>query len=138
MNRKAKGTNAERELVHQFWKTGTWAAFRCAGSGSMPYPLPDIIAGNSIRKLAIECKATADSKQYLTKEQVDDLQIFCRKFGAEAWIGVRFDNDKWYFFNIEDMKISRGNNYLIDFKTAKSKGLEFEELIGVFKQEKLE
>ncbi len=135
-NKKAKGSNAERELVHLFWKYD-WAAFRCAGSGSMGYPLPDIIAGNNLRKLAIECKATKDNKVYLSKREVDELQEFCKKFGAEAWVGVRFDNDKWYFFNIEDMKISRGKNYLVDFKTSKLKGLEFRELIGVFRQQRL-
>lgn len=136
-NKKQKGSNAERELVHLFWKYDSWCACRVAGSGSMAYPSPDILASNNIRKLAIECKATRDNKVYLSKREVDELKEFSDKFGAEPWIGVRFDNDRWYFFNIEDMKISRGNNYLIDFKTAKLKGLQFKELIGVFKQQKL-
>tara|TARA_Y100000034_G_C6909945_1_gene423973 strand:- start:12939 stop:13352 length:414 start_codon:yes stop_codon:yes gene_type:complete len=135
-NKKQKGSNAERELIHKFWKHD-WAACRIAGSGSMSYPSPDILASNNIRKLAIECKATGNTKQYITKKQVDELKLFSSKFGAESWIGVRFDSDRWYFFNIEDMKISRGKNYLIDFKTAKLKGLMFKELIGVFKQERL-
>jgi len=135
-NKKQKGSNAERELVHLFWKHD-WASFRCAGSGSIGYAVPDVIAGNNLRKLAIECKATKDNKVYLSKKEVDELQLFSNKFGAEAWIGVRFDKDKWYFFNIEDMKISRGKNYLIDFKTSKLKGLQFKELIGIFRQQRL-
>ena len=34
MSTKSKGTNAERELIHNLWANG-YAAIRSAGSGSM-------------------------------------------------------------------------------------------------------
>ena len=58
---KKKGINAERELIHMFWAE-KWAAIRVAGSGSSKYPSPDILAGNNLRKLAIECKAISGIK----------------------------------------------------------------------------
>ena len=53
MSRKSKGINAERSLIHKFW-AHNWAAIRVAGSGSSKYPSPDVLAGNNLRKLAIE------------------------------------------------------------------------------------
>ena len=52
VNRKAKGTKGERELV-KFFNNSGWACIRIAGSGSSRYPSPDILAGNAIRRLAI-------------------------------------------------------------------------------------
>lgn len=46
MSHKSKGINAEREIIHLFWSMPGWTACRVAGSGSMKYPSPDVIAGN--------------------------------------------------------------------------------------------
>ncbi len=135
MKVKAKGTNAERELVHMFWKSG-WAGVRVAGSGSIGYPAPDILVGNSIRRLAIECKATREKKKYFKRREILELQEFAAKFGVEPWVAIRFDNDQWYFLNIEDLKKSP-NGFSATFSTAKQKGLIFEELIGLFRQQRL-
>ncbi|MGV8172262.1 MAG: Holliday junction resolvase Hjc [Candidatus Woesearchaeota archaeon] len=129
MNHKAKGSNAERDLIHKFNDNG-WVAIRSAGSGSMQYPSPDILAGNNLRRLAIECKSTADIKKYLTKKEVDELVFFANKFGAEAWIGVKFDRMEWFFINIEDLD-KNDKSYSIGIPEAKRKGLSFEQLIGV-------
>jgi len=72
MKVKKKGTNAERELVHMFWKAG-WAGVRVAGSGSIGYPSPDVIVGNGARRLAIECKATKDRKKYFQRKEILEL-----------------------------------------------------------------
>ncbi len=135
-NKKQKGSNAERELIHFFWKQG-WAAVRVAGSGSMKYPSPDIVASNAVRRLAIECKAVGDEKKYLAQEDVEQLCAFAQKFGAEAWLAVRFDDENWYFMNVEDLRNTKGNNYSLDITLAKQKGLLFEEAIGIFRQQKL-
>ena len=82
MNTKAKGSSAERELVHLFWRTESWACFRAAGSGSTKYPCPDLIAGNNLRKLAIEVKNPGKDYKHLTKEQIEELQQFATTFGA--------------------------------------------------------
>ena len=93
---KVKGTRVERELFHMFWNHD-WGCVRTAGSGSTPLPAPDLLAGNGHRKLAIECKATGELRQYLTVKEVSELVEFSRKFGAEPWIAVRFDRKDWFF-----------------------------------------
>jgi len=129
LNKKAKGSNAERDLIHKFNENG-WVAIRSAGSGSQQYPSPDILAGNNLRRVAVECKATADTKKYLTKKEVDELVFFANKFGAEAWIAVKFDRMDWYFINIEDLE-KTDKSYSIDIPMAKRKGLSFEQVIGI-------
>ena len=62
MNTKAKGTQGERELVKFFNEAG-WGCIRIAGSGSSRYPSPDILAGNAVRRVAIECKVTKETKK---------------------------------------------------------------------------
>ena len=73
MSKKSKGINAERELTHQFWKQG-WACVRVSGSGSMQLPLPDLLVGNSVRRLAIECKTTKKPTKYFTDEELENLK----------------------------------------------------------------
>lgn len=128
MSTKSKGSNAEREVIHMFWKNG-WAALRCAGSGSIKYPVPDIVAGNNLRKIAIECKSTSFEKQYISKKEINDLKLFSEMFGCEAWIGVRFEGRKWFFFSCEDLKENE-NSYVIGLDDSSLKGLLFEELIN--------
>lgn len=127
MNRKAKGSNAERELVKMFWSNG-FAALRAAGSGSARHPCPDVIARNRIRTIAVECKSTKELKKYLNFEDINQLKEFSSKFGAEPWIGVRFDILKWYFLSLEDLEKTE-NGYVISIECAKKKGVIFEELI---------
>ncbi|MBU0457271.1 MAG: Holliday junction resolvase Hjc [Nanoarchaeota archaeon] len=129
MNRKAKGTNGERELIKFFNESGTWSAIRSAGSGSSRYPSPDVLAANAIRRLAIECKTTKDKKKYFQEDEIEQLQTFSQKFGAESWIGVRFPNQPWYFLMLEDLE-KTGKGWAISLELAERKGLLIEELIG--------
>ena len=135
METEKNGTNAERELVHMFWGAG-WAGVRVAGSGSMRYPAPDVLVGNGIRRLAIESKATKEKKKYFRRKEILELQEFSKIFGVEPWVAIRFDNDKWYFLNIEDLRKSP-NGFIATYAISKQKGLLFEELIGLFKQQRL-
>lgn len=125
---KKKGINAERELIHMFWDKG-WAAIRVAGSGSSRYPCPDVLAGNNIRKLAIECKAVSGANKYLPLEEISQLKSFSDSFGAEPWIGVRFDNTGWFFLSLDDI-VEVGKNFRISKDIAKERGLLFSELIS--------
>ncbi len=136
MSRKSKGISAERELIHLFWGTGSWAAIRVAGSGAIKYPVPDVLAANNLRKLAIECKSTKSKQQHLDKDQVDGLREFATKFGAEAWIGVRYNNLGWKFISLEDLK-ETPLGFSANHSHTESKGLTFEELTGRFKTEDL-
>ena len=128
MNKKSKGTNAERDIIHKFFDND-WVAIRSAGSGSMQNPSPDILAGNNLRRLAIECKTVNDIKKYFTAKEIEELVFFAQKFGAEAWVGVRFDRIDWFFLTIEDLE-KTDKSYYVDIKIAKRKGLSFEQLIG--------
>ena len=127
MNRKAKGTKGERELVKAF-NEANWSAIRVAGSGSSRYPSPDILAGNAIRRVAIECKVTKDRKKYFTSDEIKQLQTFSQKFGAESWVGVRFPGEPWYFLMLEDLQ-ETGNNWVVSIEVAQRRGLKVEELM---------
>ncbi|MHA1918010.1 MAG: Holliday junction resolvase Hjc [Candidatus Ranarchaeia archaeon] len=127
MSRKSKGIDAERDLVHRFNAVG-WVSARIAGSGSMKYPSPDVIAGNNLKRIVIECKTTKDTSKYLTKKEVEELKIFADTFGAEPWIAVRFAKEDWFFLNIEDLK-QTDKSYTINLNEARLKGILFEELV---------
>ncbi len=128
MSRKSKGINAERELIHFFHKKG-WSAVRVAGSGSSKYPSPDIVAGNIIRKLAIECKTVNDSSVYIAKEDIEKLKTFARNFGAEPWLAAKFQCEEWLFMSLDDLK-ETDQSFSINIELGKQKGLLFEEVIG--------
>ena len=113
-----------------FWETNLWAGIRTAGSGSTTVPAPDLLMGSKTRKLAIECKSGKD-KRYLTKKEVDELKFFADKFGAEAWIAMRFNNVDWLFLKPDDLGVSKGNNYFASIDLAKRKGISFENLINL-------
>jgi len=127
---KNKGSRTERELFHMFFESG-WAAIRTAGSGSTSELATDIVAGKNGRILAVECKSgRANIKRYVRKEQIEELRKFSEKFGAEPWIGMRFNNEKWLFLEIEHLDISKGGHFGVNLKLAREKGISFEDLIG--------
>ena len=128
MNLKAKGTKAERELLHIFWEAG-WACTRTAGSGSVSRPAPDLLAGGSGRVLALECKAFAGSNKYFDREEIDQLKTFSEMFGAEPWIAMKFNRKPWYFLKIEDLKNS-GKSWAVTLNLCEEKGSLFKELVG--------
>jgi Holliday junction resolvase len=124
---KVKGTNAERELVRLFWEAG-WAAIRSAGSGSMQFPSPDILAGNGFRRVAIEAKITKESKKYFTNSEIKQIQNFSGYFGAEPWIAIKFPGFSWVFITPEDLRTS-GENLVFSTDDVEKKGIAFAELI---------
>lgn len=129
MSRKSKGINAERELVHLFWATGEWGAIRVAGSGSASYPSPDVLAGNGKRLLAIECKASGRSIQYLTEKEVEELRKFSSLVDAQPVIGVKFGKRGWFFLELDKLRVTE-SSYAVSLQDATSSGKRFEDLIG--------
>ena len=125
-NKKAKGANAERELVHKFWQEG-WAAARMAGSGSTTLPCPDLIVGNALKTLTIECKVTTQRTQYFSQKEIEDLEHFARRLNAEPWVAVKFNRDAWYFVPIHDLEQTPGQKKL-SRQRAKSLGFSFVDL----------
>jgi Holliday junction resolvase len=130
MSVKSKGINAERELIHMFWNNN-WTAIRVAGSGSAKYPSPDIIAANITRKLAIEAKLTKEDKKYFTKQDIDQILEFSQKFGAEAWLAVKFPKQGWFFLPPSEIEQTK-KGFVFSLEKAKLKGLAFNELIKEF------
>lgn len=126
---KSKGIRAERELLHMLFDKG-WRCIRSAGSGSMPLPSPDILAGKNGQIFAIECKSSKERYVLLDKKEVEELKDFAKIFGAEALIGVRFDILGWYFLNIKNLQLTNDGNYSVSLKLAEKKGLRFEGLVG--------
>lgn len=127
---KKKGSKAERELFHLLWNLG-WACIRVAGSGCATRPSPDLISSNGNRILAIECKAVKGDKKYLHEDQVNELKIFSKSFGAEPWIGIRFNNHGWSFLHLENLPKSKGKMYFVTKKIIHEKGLSLEKLTNI-------
>ena len=127
MSKKGKGSEAERELIHLFWKNGL-AAIRVAGSGSMKYPSPDIIVNNKGSIWAIECKSKNNGYIYLTKKEIQELKIFSGLFGAHGIIAVRFSRKEWSFLEIDDLK-ETNKNFVVDLSLAKEKGLNLDSFL---------
>lgn len=131
-----KGYCRELDLVNLFWDKG-FAALRVAGSGSSSKPLPDIVAGNGKKYLAIEVKYTSKEVLYINFSKIEELIKFSKQFGAEAYIAVKFSHKDWLFLSPKDLKKTRSGNYRIDIDLAMLKGKLFEEIIGEEKQMKL-
>lgn len=136
MGSKVKGSRAERELFHMLWNN-SWSVVRVAGSGSTTRPAPDLLAGNGLKSVAIECKSTKEDKKYFEKKEVEELLEFSEKFGSEAWVAIRFDNKGWWFIEALKLKNSKGKNFYMDLNGMKRDGLVFDEFIGKYKQVKL-
>lgn len=127
MGNKRRGTAAERELLHMFWDEG-YACCRVAGSGSIPEPSCDLLAGNSIEKMAIEVKLSRDTTKYLKKEQIDEFKKFADMFGLSPIIALKFVRKGWWLINPKQLtKTNKG--YSISLEDIKKKGLSFDDFI---------
>jgi len=121
----AKGDRRERELVNEL-DDHDFAVMRAPASGSATSrELPDVLAGNGTVFYAIEVKASAGGPIYLDEKEIYDLVYFGRNFGAEPYIGVRFDRQRWYFFDPRGDEIHQtdGGNYRVKQETALEAGL---------------
>ena len=134
---KQKGARTERELLNMFYSTGRYIACRVAGSGSTPLPAPDLVVGGMNRVLAIECKSGEKARREIRKEQIEELKIFSKLFGAEPWVGVRFDSMPWYFLEPKYLGKGKGKHFFVNPELVLKKGISFEELVGKYKQKKL-
>ena len=133
---KKKGTRAERELLHMFYQA-KWGVLRVAGSGSTTLPSPDLLAGNGTISLAIECKSIKSSSKYFPKEEIGQLKLFSKMFGAMALIAIRFDNEGWYFIEPHKLKKTKSEYFVLNHDLACKKGLKFDGLVDKFKRVKV-
>ncbi|MBC7118810.1 MAG: Holliday junction resolvase, partial [Methanobacteriaceae archaeon] len=128
-----KGYKEEIDLVKILWDNNFAAIRAPASGGATKKPLPDVIAGNGDRYLAIEVKTTSKDKIYISSNRVEGLRKFSRIFGAEPYIGIKFKYKKWFFLPLDDLEKTK-KSYKIDLKLALSKGLDIYEVIGKEKQ----
>jgi len=128
INTKAKGSKGERFLLDKFWENG-WACLRTAGSGSTSFPAPDLIAGNRIRRVAVECKVTKDESKYFQKSEISQLKSFSEFFGSEAWVAVKLSGTPRYFLSLDDLRETE-KNFLANIDICKSKGFLVEEFFS--------
>ncbi|WP_318249160.1 Holliday junction resolvase Hjc [Geoglobus acetivorans] len=134
MTMKRKGTHYERELVHLLWDEG-FAAIRSAGSGSMQYPSPDILAGNGAIFLAIEVKVREKLPLYISAEKLRELVMFSNLFGAKPIIALKVKKEKWRFFELEMLEETK-KGYKITQKKF-FEGKELGEILNKYRQERL-
>jgi len=127
-NKKAKGTAGENELIHMFWDSGDWVCVRVAGSGSTQFPAPDVLASNGFKKLVMEIKVVNGTKKYFKSQEILDLNYFGEKFGAEAWVGVKFEGGQWFFIPTSELEMTKGENFVVDLIKMKRCGFTFSEM----------
>ena len=132
-----KGSVEERDLVNMLWNAGFAAMRAPASGGATKRPLPDVLAGNGKLYLAIEVKSSRQEHIYIDNEKITNLIEFSNIFGATSYVGVKFIRKPWRFIKLEDLHITRSNNYRVNVDLAFSKGLDFEEIIGGTIQTKL-
>ncbi len=106
MTNYEKGANFERDIVNEFWRHG-WAAMRSAGSGTIGFPVPDVIGVKEGDVIAVECKTTRKDRINL-KKAILSLEEFSEISRARSYIAVKFYKKKPRFFNIKE-RISDGN-----------------------------
>ena len=128
MGNKKRGTAAEREFLHKLWDEG-FACCRVAGSGSIPEPSCDLLAGNGIEKMAIEVKLSKDTTKYFKKNQMEEFQQFAGMFGLSAILAVKFIRKDWWFINPKQLR-KTPKGLCITLEEIQKKGLSFEEFLN--------
>ncbi len=131
---REKGTRVERELISILWENG-FAAVRVAGSGSMSFPCPDVVASNGKITLAFEVKTRSKLPLYLTYQEVKELVMFSNLFGAEPYIALRMPRKEWYFIRI-DALVRTSKGFRVDEEVV-SLSVDVEEVLGKSKQVRL-
>lgn len=130
MGSNEKGDRRERELVNKLDDNG-FAVMRAPASGSATErELPDVLAGNGETFYAIEAKSSSGDPIYIDGEGIEALIFFAKNFGAKPRVGVRFDREDWYFFDVDDLYQTDGGNYRVKKETALSEGIDFNEFVG--------
>ena len=100
-----KGYQAELKLVDLLVQRGFYAV-RVLVSGGRGFPC-DVLAAKGEDKRAYEVKSTKEKTLYLYKTDTEPLIEFCRKFGFQAYLAVRWKYKKknpWTFIQINEAK----------------------------------
>lgn len=123
MGNKEKGANVERELLKMF-VNNNYMAIRAAGSGILPEPSCDLIAGKKRKKFCIEVKSCKKDKKYLDKKQIENFLIFSQIFGLKPLLAIRFNREGWFFLNPRYLEKTK-KGLAISLNRARKKGKRF-------------
>jgi len=107
-----KGARFERSLVHKFQENG-WISFRAAGSGTIKYIIPDIIAIKEDKVLMVECKSTK-KRSISLKETMLNLKKILPISKFDIYIAVKFNRQEPRFYNVKNLL--KKKNYTISLK----------------------
>ena len=129
-----KGSKEERDLVRMFWNNNFAAMRAPASGGATKKPLPDVLAGNGKKYLAIEVKTTTKDKIYIDSDKIEKLIEFSKIFGSKPYIGIKFKYKKWLFVEPKDLFKTKNGNYRLNEDLAFEKGADFDTIIGNTKQ----
>ncbi len=99
-------------------------AIRVAGSGILPDPSCDLIAGKLKKRFCIEVKSCKTEKKYLDKKQIESFIFFSQIFGLKPIIALRFNREGWFFVNPKYLEKTKAG-YLISLEKARKKGKRF-------------
>ncbi len=124
MSRYEKGAKFERELVGKFQEQG-WIALRAAGSGTVKFIIPDVVAIKNDKVILIECKSTKKEKLSL-KEAILSLKKIKHLSQAKIYLAVKFHREKPRFYPLE--KLLQKKNFTISIK---DNYLTFDKILGI-------
>ncbi|HLC36698.1 MAG TPA: Holliday junction resolvase Hjc [archaeon] len=124
---KAKGSRAERELLHKFYEN-EWACARIAGSGSNPLPCPDLIAMKNKKALAIECKFHNGNYLNISRAQMNELSQWKAFSGSEIVIAWKIPFKGWFFLSPSQFK-ENSAAFSISKEKALIEGISLEKLV---------
>ena len=104
-------------------------AIRVAGSGILPDPSCDLIAGKKRKKCCIEVKAIKGTKKYLDKKQIQSFILFSEIFGLKPLLALRFNREGWFFLHPKYLE-KTGRGFSISLEKARKKGKRFAQAFG--------
>ena len=137
---KKRATDYERTLVNRFWDYGFAVMRAPSSSGTSKMPRPDVLAGSAKKGmlLAIEIKTSRQNVFYIQKEQIEGLQLFADRIGAQSYIAVKFVGKRmdYLFLSVpDDLTQSKGGSYRVAIDDLKNQGTVFYTLINEEKHE---
>lgn len=110
------GSQPERDLATALDACG-YAAMRAPASGSATArDLPDVLASNGDKTLAVELKSTSSTTAYVDAAEVAALERFAERFGADAYLAANFkrpggSRSRVWLVAPEDARVTDGGAY---------------------------
>jgi len=117
-----KGAKFERSLVQKFQDKG-FIALRSAGSGTIKFIIPDVVAVKKNKIIFIECKSTSKDRISL-KKTILSLKKILPISKAEIFLAIKFPRKEERFYKLKE--ILNKENYTISINEPY---LTFEDII---------